>query len=112
MLIYTDDSDINNKIEATTVIIQHHVMLKSFLNTFDCHTIYSEKLQEINLVFNFAITKMLKRQLTFNEIVIFIDNQTIIFSCANSTNQSKQILFKKIIAKIDLLKNEKIEIRL
>ena len=112
MLIYTDGSGINNKIGAAAVPIQHSVMLKSFLGTFGCHTVYTGELQGVNLALNFAMTKMLERRLLFNEVIIFTDNQAAILSCANPTGQSGQALLREIEAKINLLRNGGIEIRL
>ena len=92
------------------MITQYDVKFESYLNTFNNHTIYTKKFQKMNLTLIFVITKKLKRQ-KFNEIIVFIDNQTIILSCENSMNQSKQIIFRIIVEKIDMLKFEKIEIR-
>ena len=92
------------------MITQYDVKLELYLNIFNNHTIYTKKLQKMNLTFIFVITKKLKRQ-KFNEIIVFINNQTIILSCENSMNQSKQIILRIIVEKIDMLKFEKIEVR-
>ena len=113
MLIYTDGSGINNKTGASAIAIQYSVMLssKSFLGTFECHAVYTGKLQGANLALNFAITKKLEHR-TFDEVIVLTDNQAAILSCANPAGQSRQALLRDIVEKIDMLRTEGIEIRL
>ena len=111
MLIYTDGSGINDKIGAAAIATQYGVMLKSFLGSFRCHTVYTGELQGVNLALNFAITKKLEHR-TFDEVIIFTDNQAAILSCANPAGQSGQALLKDIVDKINMLRDEGIEIRL
>ena len=54
LVIYTDDNDINDKIEASAVVIQYNEKLESFLDTIECHIVYIGELRKINLILNYA----------------------------------------------------------
>ena len=59
MIIYIDESDINNKIKTTIITSKKNVIMKSYLDFFIYFTIYTTKFKNINMILIMIIKRHL-----------------------------------------------------
>ena len=103
MLLYTNENNINQKVEIATINVVHNITLKSFLKQAFQYTIYFAKFKNINLTLIITL-KLKKSNKSYNKFTILIDNQAAIISIINSTKKSKFVTMKKITNLINQLK--------
>ena len=106
-VIYTNDSGIDNKIKAFTVImiisISNEFLIimnkkQIFLNFLNKFMIYCGKLMKINIILN-----IIKNNLQNKSIIIFTNNQAAILAMQKSGHQFDQYILMQIISKIQIL---------
>ena len=73
VLLYTNESSINQKIEVAAINVVHNITLKSFLKQAFQYTIYFAELKSINLTLIITL-KLKKSNKSYNKFTIFIDN--------------------------------------
>ena len=104
--IFTNDSDIENKIEvfAMTIFIsikkKTSIMMKkrqTYVESFTEETVYFEKLIKLKLTLNIVDAQQ-------SSIIIFIDSQTAIRAIKSSKQQFDQFILQRIITKLKHLK--------
>ena len=107
LLIYTDESDINDKIEVAAV--SSNQIVKSYLRSSTSFTVYSEELYEMTLI----MIMMLQSQESFSkQLIVCIDNQAIIRVIEKSEISSDQHLVKYIVYLINELRRKATEVEL
>ena len=90
--IYTNENDINDKINVTTIFtITKLLTLRSYLKFNTLFTIYSKKFYDIILT---MCMHMKLKQNTTKKLIIYIDNQTIIKTMYILKINSNQFLIK------------------
>ena len=111
LLVYIDESDINQKIEVFAVDIESNTTLKAFLSRSLCYTVYTAELKGIDLALKLALRRM-KRGYLMKELIILTDNQAAIRSTADLTKRSGSIIITNIIRQIDRLRYFETEVSL
>ena len=84
MLIYTNDSDINDKIDATAMTLS--MSRRVYLNKKKHYTMYSAELYDIILALTIAMTS----EQIEKKVVICVNNQVVIKVIANSETKLEQ----------------------
>ena len=74
------------------------------MNTKNTFTVYAIKLQNVYMTMNIVIIEVIINNV-IKKITIFTDNQTLILLTVEFKTQSKQYILKKIIKKINQLRN-------
>jgi len=105
-VIYSDNSDINKKIDAAAVV--SHRTTKSFLDSTANYTVYSAELYGIILATILASMSNYEK----SKIIICRDNQAAIRAIDNSGNSSGQHLVEFIIMFIEKLRSKGVEVEL
>ena len=107
--IYSDESDINDKIEATIVSLDYTT--KAYLRSTTLFTIYSVELCDIILTATIAVFDE-NSQTTRDRLIICVDNQAAIKAVECSGNSSGQHLIKIIVILIDTLRARGVEVEI
>ena len=107
LFIYTNDNDINDKIETTTM--SSNYTIKRYLKSLTFFTIYSRKLYDIILAIKIIIYRI---QSIKKRLIICIDNQVSIQTIQLSRINSSQYLIKLIVETINHFRFKNIEIEL
>lgn len=102
--IYTDDSEINDKIKASAYAPQLRATRKRHLGDNKHFTIYAGELEDIDIAYQIAI------DVKPPALNIWTDNQAAIEATANPQGQSRQYILKRIINKLAILKENNIPI--
>ena len=106
-IIYMNNSGIDNKIKTFTVIMitsisnEFFIIMNKkqvFLDFLSKFTVYCGKLMKINIILN-----IIKNNLQNKSIIIFINNQIVIFTMRKSNYQFDQYVLMQIISKIQIL---------
>ena len=93
LMIYTDDSEINESIEAAAVSLYTETEKKAYLSSDTHFTVYSGELYSILMTMKIAHETELNSQ---RPLIIFTDNQVSIQSINESKNQSGQYILRCI----------------
>ena len=107
LILYINDSGINNKIGAAAVFPLQRIICKTFLSPSHCFTVYSEELQGIALALNIILSQLTDSQIS--QTKIFTDNQSTIRSTKNPLSQSGQHILQFIIGFINMLREKGID---
>ena len=110
-IIYTDGSNINQKVGAAAVDIDNRIILKSFLGKALHYTVYSAELRGINLALLLALRQKVQTKTT-REVTVFTDNQAAIRSLANPSERPGLATVRDIIKKIEQLRSLQIVVNL
>ena len=92
--IYIDESDINDKVDSTTISSEtNSITTKTYLKLITSYTIYFAKLYDIVLTMNMRLHSFSKSTRK-SKLVICIDNQTTIQTMHDSEINFDQYLMK------------------
>ena len=91
--IYIDDSEIENKIKASTYVSQLNAKLKKYLKNLKHFIVYFEKLINIDMTCQLRLNNEA-------DIDIFVNNQVAIRATINSKTQFEQYMLRSICDKI------------
>ena len=110
--IYTDESDINGKMGATTIFSKtESTTTRAYLRLTTSYTIYSAELYGIVLAMSMRLHSFLKSARK-SKFVICIDNQTAIQTMHNPKASSDQYLMRWIVWLTNELRSRYIEMEL
>ena len=93
LIIYTDDSRINDKIGASAVSLYTNEERSVYLDSDDRYTVYLKELYDIYIALELIIITEHQHLI----VLIFTDNQVTIRSTHKPESQSEQYLIRRIL---------------